>query len=345
MGEEVKSINFNLRRQARETRSRPWLTGSKLRGRSSSGLNGSKDAPKLPESTTAAIVTDQPPSQTGKCDQEGLWAGRTIKEQAKAVLSKASAAVSKIPRWVGLRGGVSRPCKPQPLAGEGVLGKDKPIAMSPTVAGETTTKSRLPVRVKKFVAMRRSVSVQMRRSKAPDANGGKHEDKVVGKKTSLDQKSGEAKGPAKRTQGSMKPKPLKLRVVLPGRSILKHRADLPGETEQVQPAEEGVPSQPKRKVHFSYPDGEPMDDTVKPQPSAEFSVPDDRHWKKYRQWSANRCCRQVMCVCSGNRVYPPDGEDWRFEQDQRGYDYLALSGGIFGGELHFISKLDGMALK
>lgn len=350
MGEEVKSINFNLRREARETRSRPWLTGSKLRGRSkassSSGLDGSADAPNLPESTTATIVSDPPPSQTGLCESVELWAGITIKKQAKAVLSKASAAVSKIPRWVGLRGGLSRPCQPRPLAGEGVRGKVNSTAVSPTVAGETTFKSRLPVCVKKLVAMRRSASPQIRRSKALVAHGGKHGDEGVGKKISIDQKSGVAKGLAKQIRGSMKPKPLKhTRVVPPGRSILKHRADLPEEAEQVQPAKEGIPSQPERKVRFAFPDGEPMDDTVPPRPSAEFFVPDDKHWKQYRQWSANRCCRQDRCVCSGNRVYAPDGEDWRHEQDQRGYDYLALSGGMFGGKQHFITLLTGIALK
>ncbi|KAJ9647439.1 hypothetical protein H2204_000068 [Knufia peltigerae] len=351
MGVEVKSINFDLRRQARETRSRPWLTGSKLRGRSkassSSGLTGSMDAPKLPENTTATIVSDLPPSQPSSCDSGELWAGSTIKKQAKALLSKASAAVSRIPRWVGLKGGLSRSCQPRPLAGEGVHGKGKSSAVSPAVAGEKTFKSRLPVRVKKLVAMRRSASAQIRRSKALDANGGKPEDKGVGKSTPVGRKaSGVAKGLAKRIQGIMKPKPLKaIRAVLPGRSALKHRADLPREAEQVQPAKEGIPSRPERKVRFVVSDGTKEEDEGPRAETAEFRVPDDKYWKQYRQWGANQCCRQEVCICSRNRVRPLSGEDWRHEQDQRGYDYLALSGGMFGGQMHFITLLNGIALK
>lgn len=128
---EVTSHIVDLRRRLRETRSRPWLTNSALLRSTASpppGLKGSEDAPSLPESTTVTIVSDQPPSTTGKCDPEEQRRDSTMKERVYSCLSKAKAAGSKIPQWVGLGGVLSRSCQPRPLAKEGVLGKNKSTA-------------------------------------------------------------------------------------------------------------------------------------------------------------------------------------------------------------------------
>ncbi|KAK5468106.1 hypothetical protein LTS15_001080 [Exophiala xenobiotica] len=179
MREQVKSMDFDLRRRQRDTRFRPWLTNSVLRGRSS-GLDCSEDAPKLPESTTVAIVSDLPPSTTGKCVLEEQGADNTKKkEQANTCLSKASAAGSKIPQRVGLEGVLSRTCYPLALAGDGARGKGKATAVSPTVAGEKTFASRLPVRVKSSFAGGWPSEVQP--SNPLDAHAESSEGKEVGK--------------------------------------------------------------------------------------------------------------------------------------------------------------------
>lgn len=297
MREQVKSMDFDLRRRQRDTRFRPWLTNSVLRGRLS-GLDGSEDAPKLPESTTVAIVSDLPPSTTSLCVPEEQAADNTKKEQANTCLSKASAAGSKIPQRVGLEGVLSRTCYPLALAGDGERGKGKSTAVSPTVTGEKTFASRLPVRVKSSFAGRWPSKVQP--SNPLDAHTESSEGKGVGKTSEeedvveKEKEEGEEwfegmyvvghQGALKLMQSCFKPEPIKShRTGRPGRSILKHRAELSDEAKVTTGASPGAES------------SKPVKKSVLITRHQPFTTP-ARHWGLGTVGMCfHKCCEQIFC--------------------------------------------------
>ncbi|KAK5234822.1 hypothetical protein LTR96_003596 [Exophiala xenobiotica] len=293
MREQVKSMDFDLRRRQRDTRFRPWLTNSVLQGRSS-GLDGSEDAPELPESTTVAIVSDLPPSTTGKCVPEEQGADNTKKEQANTCLSKASAAGSKIPQWVGLEGVLSRTCYPLALAGDGARGKGKATAVSPTVTGEKTFASRLPVRVKSSFAGCWPSEVQP--SNPLDAHTESSEGKEVGttsEEEDVVEKEEEwfwgmyvllHQGALKPIQNCFKPEPIKShRTGRPGRSILKHRAELSDEAKVTTGASAGAES------------SKPVKKSVLITRHRPFTTP-ARHWGQGTLGMCfHKCCWRTYC--------------------------------------------------
>ncbi|KAI1626725.1 hypothetical protein EDD37DRAFT_620426 [Exophiala viscosa] len=328
---EVNSSIFNLRRHLRETRSRPWLTNSALRRSPPSGLNGGEDAPSLSESTTVTLVSDQPPSTAGKCDPEEQRTDSTKEEQVQPCLSQAKARASKIPRWVGLKGVLSRICQPRPLAREGVLGKVKSTAISPTVTEEKTLASRLPVRIRRFFTGRRSASPQIRRSKTPVAYAGMSTDKGVG--TSglegyMMTVTFRPKGTAKPKQSRQKPERIRAhrgRCLHP--SILKHRVEVCAEAKLGVPTDvgQGVKTDPakSKKVRFSS------------ALTSRITIPRDQLSSK-----VHKCCGRVECRrCPEDRPKHLSGGAWLDAQAVLGYDYLKHSGGLFGNERH---ELDTM---
>lgn len=325
MSASPDSSSFDLRRKQREARARPWLTNSILRGRSttsSSGVNGSEDAPLLPAATTVTTASDPLPPTTVLCASEKQGTDIAEKEQAPACLfpTSAKAAGSKIPRLANLVA-LSRPCGSTSLDGEGDCGKSRTPATSPTVTGETTFASRIPIRVKTSFAGRRSASPQMRPSRTLVAHGGLPVDKKVGK----------VRGPegylsgvlpnaphAMSIQSCINPEPIKThRIEYALKSILKHRAETSEEMELPPPssAGNGVTSNPaKKKVCVD----------VTPTFAAAAC------WPKglFKTYSC-MVCHYEACRC----VYSPlqAHQDWLEHQLVLGHDYLKHSGGMLGG--------------
>jgi hypothetical protein len=315
MSEETSTSD--LRRREREARARPWLTNSVLRRSpvaSSSGLAGSnEDAPSLLASATVTADTDRPPTATVL--SEGRRTDNTKQETSCLSQAVPTAMGSRIPRWVGFLGVLSRSCPPRGLDRVGVQGKVGSTAISPTVTGGKTPGSRLPVPIKNSVAGCRPASSQVRPSDPLVTNTGGMTDKGVG--------TGAKVKAVDKIQSCFKPGPIKShRTGRTPRSILKPRAALSGGTSLPDPPSsvgQGVKPDPGKKVRIS---------------EAPPSATPPRHWpmKLIGRW-IHKCCGLVECQrCWADRPYTLPGEVWLEEQADRGHDYLKHSGGLWGGK-------------
>ncbi|EXJ79822.1 hypothetical protein A1O3_08107 [Capronia epimyces CBS 606.96] len=336
----------DLRRRMRDTRPRPWLNNSVLRRRStatsSSGLDGGADAPALPESTTVPIVSDLPSSTTvlgcgqsrdnTKKERDSSRLSRAAAKAATSIKALAKCAGSKIPQWVGLKGVLSRSCPP-PLDRDGVLGKGKSTAASPTRTGEKTFASRLPVRFKRSLAGRRPASQQVRLSQPQPlvaSTGGKG--KEAGKR-GTGGFWGVLGRHAEPDQSCFKPEPIRThRREHQLTSILKHQGEHSGKgrpaAQPTTPASHdggrkpGVEEKPGKKV------------VVLEIPT--FSTP-ARHWPRglIKAWVCGGCRNETGCVCPATSRHADGlrlgGREWVKDQLHKGYDYLELSGGMLSG--------------
>lgn len=311
------SSSFDSRRSQRETRSRPWLTNSILRGQStadsSSGVNGSLDAPKLPVVTTVAIVPDPLPTETISCGPE-----------------KQRKNITKIPRWVGLSA-LSQPCGSKSLDGEGKCGKDKYPAISPIATGEFSA-SRIPVSIGKSFAGRRSASPQIRPSEPPVGHAVSSTDNEVGKKRGTGGSRAmfrffRRKDTGAPIQSCFKAEPIKshrLEVTL--KPILKHRPERSEEASLAAPATstsdgQGVTSQPIKEIK----------EAKKVRVISQTFPTPPRHWGPIGA-RLHQCCGDVRCDCPGEdrgKIYTV--KKWLEDQLLLGHDYLELSGGLLGG--------------
>lgn len=353
-GSSDSSIS-DLRRRQRDTRSRPWLTNSVLRRRSaaltSSGLNDSVDAPALSASTTVPIVSDLPPSTPVECDREEQCRDSTKEERDSSRLSRtalkaatsvkafAKAAGSKIPRWVGLKGILSRNCQPPPLDRDGERGKDKTTAAFPTGTGEKTFASRLPLasRTRWLGAglLQRRYDLANLLLRMPRRPWTKRS-ATVGLGGVATWRFGRG---AELRPSCFKPEPIKThRCERQLTSILKHRPERSEEvmTLPAPPTEPTSPGKLRKKVIVrSFPTKTPH-----------------RHWPKtlIRAWYCEVCRDKSRCVCPEavaevhGEFKPTPGLQWLEEQLHLGNDYLELSGGVFGGA-QFDCDEGGMDLK
>ena len=223
MAKELASMSlshrgaFDTRRALRDTRARPWLTNSVLRGPSTTvgAVKASEDAPLLSKTTsTVQVVADPAPLVT-----------------VNRVSEKLSA--SKIPV-------LSRRCQSISLDKGGVRGKDIQTAKPCTVTGMATSASRIPVRSNVSSSGRRPAPLQqVRPSKPVVAYAGLPKDKKVGKDVGTGDRTRTGAIPAygrhfeeMSIRKCLNPEPIRThRSDIRVRSILKHRAEPSGETD------------------------------------------------------------------------------------------------------------------
>ncbi|KAL2426577.1 hypothetical protein ABEF95_010064 [Exophiala dermatitidis] len=349
----------DLRRRRRDTRPRPWLTNSVLRGRSPSpsGADGSMDAPMLSEVTTVPLAPTLPPSVPVVPDREGAPSrdDNTKKERDSSRLSRAAAkakttvkalakaAGSKIPRWVGLKGVASRKGSSPSIDGEDMAqGGGKP-ATSPTGTGETTSASRLPVRAKDSLVGRRPAAGQVRFNEPLGAHAVSTRDKGVGKRgTGGSRGAGgvggrglRGQGPAEPNQSCFGPEPIRThRREYQLTSILKHR---PGRSGEAPAAKAAAPTSSSSRW-YNRGKKEKLGKKVFVLRRPTFQSP-ARCFPKtlYKGWVCDGCGLE-RCNCPATRA---EGKslhvnrvDWLVKQLQFGCDYLELSGGMWCGEMN-----------
>ncbi|KAJ9612075.1 hypothetical protein H2200_003670 [Cladophialophora chaetospira] len=128
------------RKASRESRARPWMTGSVLRGRSAAvGGQVRQDAPSLPPTATAPLVPSPVPSAT-------------------VVRGPVKQSASKIPVLV-------RRCGTSSVGKEVAARKVEPPPKSSVVAEMTPPAPRIPVRSKVSPVVYRPVPAQVRNSR------------------------------------------------------------------------------------------------------------------------------------------------------------------------------------